>query len=540
MMGLIKKVFNVFGDTGYQEAIKLFGEHRYTEAIERFEDILRRKTSSNNLYHNLACVYISQSHRNLGIVHLVMGNFSTAYDEFEKALEVSPDYMELNHFIGICQNNMGDFEGALKSFNTLLEIDPTYLPTKLKLGIALHNLRMWEKAIGLYNGILQSNPEYADIHYHLGLACMGQGKIPEAVTAFGRALDINPHYVTARTKKAVGEIYLERFEDAEKNLVQVLAAHPDYADVHYYMGLASFGMNRIDAATGFLVHALKLNPTYKEARIKLGILYCYVGSLEEGKAQFDEACSIDPLDEQLSITTNAVRNMIATSCSPEERSDIFRRFLIGNREILHAIPELNRSVQIGLEVSEMVGIILSVSEQDASLCEMLLPFVKDHVLKYPDYPDLHNSLGILYRRVGRLTDAEASFREAVRLNNQCFKSRINLFFALKDLGRNDEAIEEGEYLGRKAPYPDLYCALGEIYLIRSEADKALEALNRALQLNPRYPLAYYLLSGLYEGQGDIPGAIAELERCQDAGPSGELREKAAEALKRLQEKTRNS
>ncbi len=538
-MNFFKRVFSFGKDETYDEAMNLFNKHEYKEAIQKFEEILKRKTSSTSLHHNLARVYLSQAHRNLGIISFAMGNFSIALGEFQKALRFNPDYTELYHFIGVCQNNLGDFEGAIRSFNMLLDVEPSNLPTRLKLGVAFHNLGMWDKVIALYQRILKQNPEYADIHYRLGLAFLGQGSITEAVDAFANALEINPNYLQARVKLSLSHAYLGKYEEALNDLTVVEKKFPDYADIQYYLGIVFTGRNETEEAIAHFRRALEINPSYKSAKAKLGFLYCHLGRIKEGIKELEEARAIDPADEDLKMTINVLKTVGASRPDAEAAfSDILNNVLGGERQIAQTMHEFIKHIEIGPDVSEIVSIIMLVSEEDSSLCEALVPLINEHIATHTGYPDLHDSLGTLYLKLNRLDDARRSFQEAVKLNGEFMAARFNLFYTLKALGKNEDALEQGEFIfAKNLPYPDFYCAFGEVYLALSRFKEASEAADRTLSLNPQYARAHLLKARICEKEGDAKGALDAVERCMVCKPPRELQPLIGEMTRRLKKKS---
>ncbi|HOT42580.1 MAG TPA: tetratricopeptide repeat protein [Syntrophorhabdaceae bacterium] len=535
-MGFLKNIFTLGRDKAYEEAMRLFNLHDYRGAIQKFEEILKRKTASTSIHYNLSKVYISQSHRNIGIILFAMGKYAEALLEFKMALQYNPGYNELNYFIGVCLNNLGDFKNAIESFNNVIEVDPSNLPAKLKLGIALSNYKMWDTAENLYKNILKTNPNYADIHYNLGLAYMGKGKVDDAVNSFKEALKINQNYLQARIKIIVAQIYKGELEPAKESLNMLAEKYPNYADIFYYLGIVHASQNNLNDAVDSLRRAIDINPSYKDARIKLGSLYCHLQRFQEGIRELEEACKIDPKDEDILMFTNTIKNAITSKdYSGEKFSEILNRLFASDRGIIDFVPEFNRGVEIIPDISEMISIVMSVSEEDRTLCEMLIPFVKEHITEKNNYPDLHNSLGSLYLKLNRYKEAEGCFRRAVELNPKYLKARFNLFFTLKMLERFEDALEQGQYiLDSNASYPDFYCQFADVCLSMSMYDRALENINRALEINSKYSVAHFIAAQVYEKTGDFKKAIYHLKECIDSNPSGLIYSKAKEMLERLE------
>lgn len=528
-MGFFRNLLTLGKDKTYTEAMRLFNIHDYRGAIKKFEEILKKKTASTSIHYNLSKVFISQSHRNLGIILFAMGKYAEALYEFNMALQYNKAFNELYYFIGVCQNNLGDFKSAIESFNNVIEVDPSNLPARLKLGIALHNYRMWDTAEDLYKSILKIHPNYADIHYNLGLSYLGRGKIDEAIESFKSAIKINPNYLQPRIKLIVVQIYKGELENAIEELTLLSEKYPNFADIFYYLGIAYTSKNMFDKAIEGFKRAIEINPSYKEARIKLATVYCHIGKYQEGINEFEEACKIDPTDEDTIMLTNAIKNAIASYDTKSVKfTEIISSLFANGRGISDFIPEFNKGIQIIPDISEMISIVMSVSESDRTLCEMLIPFVKEHVMENKDYPDFHNSLGSLYLKLNKFIEAEECFKKAVKLNPKYMKARFNLFYTLK------EALSEGEFLIESGmAYPDIYSYLAEACFMLSLYEKAIEYAKKALEINPRYPLAHFTLAQVYEKMGDKINAKNSIKNCIDSNPSGLLNAQAKEMLEKL-------
>ena len=535
-MNLLKRALNFGKDgTAYNEAIKLFNEHDYREASVKFESVMQMETSTRGLYYTLSHFYSVQSHQNLGIILFVMGNYSEALQEFTTALEYNPDYYDIHYFIGVCKNNLGDYEGAMKSFRDLLSFDPSNMPARLKLGIVLHNHKMWDKAVSLYKNMLRRNPHFADIHYNLGLAYLGQGRPHEAIESFEHALKINQDYLQARVKIAIAHIYLGNVDNAFEVLIPLAEKYPEYPDIHYYSGLLYSVKNDLEKAVLSFKRALEINPSYKDAKAKLGALYCYFGKFDDGIKELEEASSLDPGYKNISITTKAVKDVLSSSSrSSETLKEMYIKALPAGKHIINTLPEFYKGVEISPDISEMITFIMNISEEDRSLYEMLIPYLKEHAAEHALYPDLHNSLGTLYLKINKPVEAEASFRKAVQLNPDYLKARINLFSVLKTLEKYDDAVREGEYiLTGSVTYPDFHCDMAEIYDAMGDRDMALNSIFTSLAMNPDYSRAHFLAGTIYAKNGERNRAVEHYQKCLDSRPSKDLLDTAKDALEKL-------
>jgi tetratricopeptide (TPR) repeat protein len=148
-------------------------------------------------------------------------------------------------------------------------------------------------------------------------------------------------------------------------------------------------------------------------------------------------------------------------------------------------------------------------------------------------PDSHVNLGTLYARMGRVRDAEASLRTALRLDPRFVPALINL----ADLHRGEGRDDQGETLLRQAIAiaPDSAEArhsLGLLLVRQQRSEEALTFLRQAVSLQPgigRYTYAYALA---LHARGDIATAVAALEQVLERSPGDQQNRALLEQLRR--------
>lgn len=500
-MYFLKSLFTLGKDKTYDKAMDFYNRHMFRQSIDEFEKILKKKSSDTSLHGNLAHFYCGQAHRNLGILLFTLGNFSAAATEFKKAIEYAPDYIELHHYLGMCYNNIGEFEKAVNAFNEILARDQNCLSVKAKLGIAFHNLKMWDKAASAYNEVLKIKPDFPDIHYRLGLAYLGQGAADKALSEFRKALDINPNYLQARIKCGITNAYLGNYDNAISHLSIIQDKYPQYADIPYYLGIVFASRDEITKAVDCFKKALETNPSFMEAKIKLGVLLCRIREYNEGLEKLKEVQALCPEDKNLEMIIEMIkRHQDSRNKSPDsEEAEILDWISEDESVIAQTIREFSKHIEISPDFSEIVSMIKKFPKDDVSLYQMLIPFLENHITQNPEYPDLHNNLGMLYWKLGRFQDAEISFKEALKINPDYIEACFNLFNTLKDQEKHNEALEQGQYLQQKGlTYPDFYCGLGEVYISLGKIDKARDILQMALDKCPGNTQVMTILAHLGE------------------------------------------
>jgi eukaryotic-like serine/threonine-protein kinase len=129
----------------------------------------------------------------------------------------------------------------------------------------------------------------------------------------------------------------------------------------------------------------------------------------------------------------------------------------------------------------------------------------------PEYPSIHNNLGNALRDQGKVEEAIAEFREALRIKPDFAVARNNLGNALLDQGKTGEAIAEyHEALRLKLDYAETHCNLGIALKRHGKIDEAIAEFREALRIKSDSAEFHVELGGcLCDHKRDYDGAITE-------------------------------
>ncbi|HYE52388.1 MAG TPA: FkbM family methyltransferase [Azospirillaceae bacterium] len=134
--------------------------------------------------------------------------------------------------------------------------------------------------------------------------------------------------------------------------------------------------------------------------------------------------------------------------------------------------------------------------------------------------DYCSNLGNALLELGRVEEAEKSYRDAIALNPRSAEAHSNRGTALQQLGRTDEAAEA--YLAAMRLRPELAEApfnLGNILAARGRLEEAAEAYHASLRVRPVFPEALTNLGNVLRRQGRSDEAIAVFRTAIQQRPS---------------------
>jgi len=137
-------------------------------------------------------------------------------------------------------------------------------------------------------------------------------------------------------------------------------------------------------------------------------------------------------------------------------------------------------------------------------------------------PDAHNSLGrLLYRVDHDWSGAEREFKRALALDANDYWYYIYLALS----SRKPESLTEAQKAYELDPMsPIIRVHLASRLQAVGKYEKAIELLQRTIEITPDFPTLHSVWGGIYEEKGMFPEAIVEYEKAlQLGGPGEELR-----------------
>ena len=208
-------------------------------------------------------------------------------------------------------------------------------------------------------------------------------------------------------------------EQACEEMEIAVTLKPNFADLRFNLGNFHMALKKFPQAKENFARALEINPKYSKAGANLARALFASGDGEDAIRHLEETKEHCPTfyKQNLSDLINMIR-------IGEDAAVVDRAF----HEILEEQPS---SAQISREVA-----IEAI--QNGNFSEAIRELKKAIVLN-PDYPDLHNYLGIAYGNSGMVDDSIEEFEVSLKINPYYLKARLNLALAQYDCGRFIEA-----------------------------------------------------------------------------------------------------
>lgn len=134
-------------------------------------------------------------------------------------------------------------------------------------------------------------------------------------------------------------------------------------------------------------------------------------------------------------------------------------------------------------------------------------------------PESHQAAGMAYLEAGRLQEALAEFRKAVRLNRNYLPSLLQMADILSSSGQVFEAYGVLQHAVTVAPdSADVHALLGRCFFRMEKLRQAHAELERALELDPKLNEPYFALAIIESRQGRLVDARQHIEKFIQRNP----------------------
>ena len=186
---------------------------------------------------------LAEAHASLGLVYYSDFQPAESAKEFERAIELNPNYASAHHWYGRLTLVMqGQLDHAMVEAKRAYELDPVSSIIHTDFGGVCLMARRYDQAIEQLRATVEIDPEFYGAHRFLGLALELKGDIGLAISEYKRALELSDdpaglgflgHALasTGRQNEA-RQILAELNEAAKTRYVQAYA----FAVVHLALG----------------------------------------------------------------------------------------------------------------------------------------------------------------------------------------------------------------------------------------------------------------------------------------------------------------
>ena len=503
---------------------------------------------------------------NEGVKALNAGNYQLAIQKFEAANKLDPTYTLAKENLAIAYNNYGlqlqnnpgeaikwfhkslalnannaTTQGNLNTIVQMLGKNPNSFKDRVDMGRAARLAGDFDGAIVEYAAALRIKDD-AKLHADLGDVYRVRDRLDDAIREFQAALKsgVDPSQA-ADVNVKLGQAFQAK-KDLKSAIVaygEAIKAKPDDRDV-------------LDALQAGWEQALRENPQAPENHIGLGQAFQYRGDFQQAEAEYKMALRFDPnnaIAKRLLSGIPAAKQQAAINKNINAGVDLQARkqYDLAIQQYLEALKADPKNVDVIVNIGTAYqakgdydnaitfyqkaqaiqpsnalaaqGIKASTAERQDKMLQAAgkagqelfaakkypeaLAAYQKVAAAHPEDAENHFNIGAVLQAMGRIDEAIAEYRQAIRID--------------KDNKRYPEVLEAAI----KAKAEPMIAKAVEAHKAK-DYTKAIDLYTQAVGLQPKNASLYYNLAGALYSRENYPEAQKNYEKALEIDPKGQV------------------
>lgn len=228
-----------------------------------------------------------------GVANSRLGNHKAAVEDFNRAVQLFPEYAPVYNNRGNTLLSLGFTEEAIRDFDRAIKLAPGYAAAYNNRASALLRLGRAAEAIEDYTRAIRLTPQSAASLTGRGQAYLLQDRPYSAIREFSRAIVADSRSATAYRAKASAALQVGRFDEAIEDLSRAIAFEPENVELLIERGHAYRFADNPNAAMRDFARALELAPRNARALAGRGLALAKLAAFEEAEVDLANAIEID-------------------------------------------------------------------------------------------------------------------------------------------------------------------------------------------------------------------------------------------------------
>jgi tetratricopeptide (TPR) repeat protein len=221
----------------------------FNQQIEYFTKAIQKE---------FAPLYIAYYMRGTAKYHVQ--NYQIAILDFDKAIELNPNFAAPYVNRGVSKKMLGRYQEAIQDFDQAIELQSDFSEAYLNRGISKKVLGRYQEAIQDFDQAIKLNPNHFLFYYYRGSTKFQLDQYVTAITDLDKAIELNPadaesYLVRGSTKK-----YLKQYELAILDLNKAIELDPHNIAAYDSRGYSRSSLKEYQAAILDFSKAIELEP----------------------------------------------------------------------------------------------------------------------------------------------------------------------------------------------------------------------------------------------------------------------------------------
>ena len=482
---------------------------------------------------------------NDGLIAVREKKYDKALENFNKAIEMNPAYIEAYNKRGMCYYELKKYRNALTDFDRAAQLDPnnesirriqTLLHQKLadaegnkiddeindELGDKTDNTANGRKitnAMSVAEFFRQKKNQATTgtatksiqtlLHQKMndqnkGVKLLNKVLMSIVVCVILLFFGVSVYSArnSAREHNISGLTYQskQQYDKALEEFNQAIKLYSGYAEAYFNRGMIFYKKKDYPDSLTDLNRAIQLDSQYTEAYFERGMLYCEEGKYDKALNDFDKA-----------IKLNSKYAEILKYSSEYAKAYCGRGMLYCEEgKYDKALDDFDQAIELDSEYAEILK-------------------------QYPRYAEAYCGRGMSCAKMGQYDKAVTDFNKAIELYPQYPEAYFNRGKAYYDKEEFDKALTDYNRVIELNPkYAQAYAHRGMTYYMIKQYENAIVDYTKAIDLNLQSDWLYYDRGLAYSNKGDYDAAIADYNKALEINPNYESAKNQLQNLQNYQ------
>ena len=227
-----------------------------------------------------------------GLAHYDKGDLDRSIADYDKAIQLKPDFAEAYSFRGVAHYDKGDLDHAIADYDKAIQLKPDLAAVYFFRGNAYYDKGDLNRAMADYDKAIQLKPDYAEAYIRRGTAYLDKDDLDRAIADFDKAMQLKPDYAEAHFSRGTAYVGKDEYDLAMADYDKAIQLKPDFAEAYFFRGVAYFDIGDLDRAMADFDKAIQLKPDYAWSYSFRGVTYKLKGEKERAIADFKKVLEL--------------------------------------------------------------------------------------------------------------------------------------------------------------------------------------------------------------------------------------------------------
>ncbi len=221
------------------------------------------------------------------------GDIDAAIMEFNTALALNPNNINVRNSLGVCYGLLGRLDLAEREFSAAIRGNGLEVMTLYNLGLIHMLLADREKALDYFQKALALDNDIFEVTFQTGRLLLEKGEIEASRSYIDRSIQLDPS--SSQAHRALGDYYLalDLLSDAVGPYKKAIKLNPsDAAALSALGGIYDSRNENTEIATLYCEKSVQLAPEEGLFHIRLGKLYMKQDRMNEAQLSFKAAARL--------------------------------------------------------------------------------------------------------------------------------------------------------------------------------------------------------------------------------------------------------